>query len=85
VAGGQEAYAIGNSERSCLIAQRRIFRPGPEQQQRRLTAAARDSSHQLSQPFGDDGQYAVIPGSGKLFQIPATTEKVWKACQEMAG
>ncbi len=27
----------------------------------------------------------AIPGSGKEIQMPATPEKVWKACQEMAG
>ena len=27
----------------------------------------------------------AIPGSGKSIQMPATPEKVWKACQEMAG
>jgi carbon-monoxide dehydrogenase large subunit len=26
----------------------------------------------------------AIPGSGKSIQMPATPEKVWKACQEMA-
>jgi carbon-monoxide dehydrogenase large subunit len=27
----------------------------------------------------------AIPGSGAKIQMPATPEKVWKACQEMAG
>ena len=27
----------------------------------------------------------AIPGSGHKIQMPATPEKVWKACQEMAG
>ena len=27
----------------------------------------------------------AIPGSGKNIQMPATPEKVWKACREMAG
>ena len=27
----------------------------------------------------------AIPGSGKSIQMPATPEKVWKACREMTG
>jgi carbon-monoxide dehydrogenase large subunit len=27
----------------------------------------------------------AIPGSGKNIQMPATPEKVWKACREMVG
>ena len=27
----------------------------------------------------------AIPGAGHKIQMPATPEKVWKACQDMAG
>jgi len=27
----------------------------------------------------------AIPGTGHKIQMPATPEKVWKACQEMTG